>query len=291
MSTTVQHILDYVALLEREFSLTVTLHDNYLCERSDLAELNIHSHPYCLCMKTNTRLWNECVERQKLIREKCRTEGRFFGMCHAGVCEYVYPIGTQCEPPGFVSVSGYRGEAGALREKAQHKLTKLSAEYGLDYGATLELHEKLLSPRIPPQELVDALIYPLCDMLVLYYGELSAAAPTSDTSRARQKLYYEIANHIRLHHNGKIDLAYLSERLNYSKSYISHVFKSHSGMTINRYVNTLRIAEAKAMLSATELPVQEIALTIGYSDSNYFSNIFRDECGMSPREWRKQRRE
>ena len=57
-------------------------------------------------------------------------------------------------------------------------------------------------------------------------------------------------------------------------------------MTLNRYINTLRIDEAKAMLNATDMSIQEISSIIGFNDSNYFTNVFHKLVGMSPREYR-----
>ncbi|MDD7301459.1 MAG: helix-turn-helix transcriptional regulator [Eubacteriales bacterium] len=69
---------------------------------------------------------------------------------------------------------------------------------------------------------------------------------------------------------------------------MSHLFKSRSGMTINQYVNALRIDEARAMLDSTDMSIQDIGLTVGFSDANYFSNVFRASVGVSPREYRNR---
>ena len=64
------------------------------------------------------------------------------------------------------------------------------------------------------------------------------------------------------------------------------MFKSASGMTLNQYINTLRVDEAKAMLNATDMSIQEISAVVGFNDSNYFTNVFHKLVGMSPREYR-----
>jgi AraC-like DNA-binding protein len=52
-------------------------------------------------------------------------------------------------------------------------------------------------------------------------------------------------------------------------------------------LTSLRIEDAKLLLLNSELTVTEIAFSVGYGDSNYFSNIFKQKVGMSPRDYRK----
>ena len=69
------------------------------------------------------------------------------------------------------------------------------------------------------------------------------------------------------------------------------MFKKRSGMTINQYVNLLRVEEARIMLDSTEMSVQDIAMTVGFSDANYFSSVFKSVTGVSPRAYRNDRRD
>ena len=55
------------------------------------AKYNIHYHPYCLALKTSPEAWDQCIHSQKKVYERLKN-GAFFGMCHAGVEEFVFPI-------------------------------------------------------------------------------------------------------------------------------------------------------------------------------------------------------
>lgn len=223
------------------------------------------------------------------VRNELEKRGAYFGMCHVGVCEYVYPLKIAETIVGFISVSGYRaGDEGELHDKAMHKLHKLCDKYGFPFESVLKMYNTSLDPKLPDKKWLDPLIYPLCDMIELYRIHRRENQELMSPSVVKSdNLYREICQHIRRTHNGKVSLDELCAATNYSKSYISHVFKSRSGMTINQYVNHLRIGEAKSLLTNTNMSVQEIAMTIGFTDSNYFSNVFRASTGVSPREWRK----
>ena len=58
------------------------------------------------------------------------------------------------------------------------------------------------------------------------------------------------------------------------------------GCTYYRYVNTLRLHHACALLKSTERTVKEIALGCGFSDISTFNKAFRKAYGISPGEYR-----
>ena len=210
-------------------------------------------------------------------------------MLRGQLARYVYPILTEGKPADFVSVSGYRpAEGSVLYPKAMHKLSKLCREFGLAPEDVRNVYEAHLTTDIPDKKKVDTLIEPLCDMIRLEYLETRESSDRRGGRPGRDDLYYHICNSIRNMHDHKISLEGICAQTHYSASYISHLFKSRSGMTINQYVNALRIDEARAMLDSTDMSIQDIGLTVGFSDANYFSNVFRASVGVSPREYRNR---
>jgi AraC-like DNA-binding protein len=53
------------------------------------------------------------------------------------------------------------------------------------------------------------------------------------------------------------------------------------------YINYLRMNKAASLLIDSDLNISEIAMTIGFDDSNYFSRLFKKYKKMSPSEMRK----
>jgi transcriptional regulator GlxA family with amidase domain len=60
------------------------------------------------------------------------------------------------------------------------------------------------------------------------------------------------------------------------------------GISPSAYRQGLRIDNAKNLLSSTELPISEVGILCGFSDSLYFSRIFRQKTGCSPTEYRRK---
>ncbi len=70
-----------------------------------------------------------------------------------------------------------------------------------------------------------------------------------------------------------------------SKSYLSPVFKTSTGMTFVEYVTHRRMEEAKKLLRSEFLKVYEIAEKVGFRDAHYFSLTFKKQTGLTPREF------
>lgn len=85
-----------------------------------------------------------------------------------------------------------------------------------------------------------------------------------------------------------LDVNMLCHHVNYSRSYLSRIFKSETGMTIPEYTNKVRIEHAKTLLTDTNIPMREVATSVGINDPFYFSKIFKSITGQSPSSYRSE---
>lgn len=85
-----------------------------------------------------------------------------------------------------------------------------------------------------------------------------------------------------------IDMNMICDHTHYSRSYLSRIFKSEMGITIQDFLCETRISKARNLLLETSLPIQEVAISAGFQDSLYFSKLFHKKTGHSPREYRRQ---
>lgn len=86
----------------------------------------------------------------------------------------------------------------------------------------------------------------------------------------------------------KITLDNLAELFFINKFYLSKIFKETYGTTVNNYLISKRVTRAKQLLRFTDMTVDEVGVTVGMGDANYFSRMFRKVEGSSPSEYRKQ---
>jgi len=74
-----------------------------------------------------------------------------------------------------------------------------------------------------------------------------------------------------------------------SQRYFNQLFYSEYKKTPKEYATHLRISRAKELLNNARLPINDIALSLGYCDVYHFSKIFKKETGYSPNEYRKMK--
>ena len=72
-----------------------------------------------------------------------------------------------------------------------------------------------------------------------------------------------------------------------SSFYLSKLFKEEKGETFINFLSDKRLEKARQLLENTELSIKEITAEVGYNDQNYFSRIFKNKYGLSPKEYRK----
>lgn len=82
---------------------------------------------------------------------------------------------------------------------------------------------------------------------------------------------------------------FLSKEIGYDYSYLSNLFSSVEGTTIEKYVINQKIEKVKELLVYDELSLNEISFQLGYSSVQHLSNQFRKITGLSPSHFRKIR--
>jgi signal transduction histidine kinase/AraC-like DNA-binding protein len=102
-----------------------------------------------------------------------------------------------------------------------------------------------------------------------------------------QRLVRQAMAYIHKHYAEPISRADLAQHVALSEDYLTDCFRKELGVTPITYVNRYRINQAKLLLTETYKTITEIALDVGFSDSSYFSRVFRRETGMSPTDYRQ----
>ena len=69
---------------------------------------------------------------------------------------------------------------------------------------------------------------------------------------------------------------------------LSKVFKAEISVSPMKYVILRRMGEAQNLLINTDMTITRIAMSVGYNNSNYFQNVFKDFMQMTPKEYRKR---
>ncbi len=79
----------------------------------------------------------------------------------------------------------------------------------------------------------------------------------------------------------------IAKHIGITEDHLTFCFRQEMGVTPIQYLQRFRIKQAKRLLKESNLSITEIAYNVGFSDSGYFSRIFRRETDMSPTKFRK----
>lgn len=107
---------------------------------------------------------------------------------------------------------------------------------------------------------------------------------------SRSRAVFEIADaiaHIETNYAYEITLDQLIEISNMSRRNFLRTFESAMGDSPIQYLIRLRIRKACERLRSSNTSITQVAVDVGFLDSNYFSRKFRDLVGVSPREYKR----
>jgi AraC-like DNA-binding protein len=100
----------------------------------------------------------------------------------------------------------------------------------------------------------------------------------------------QMISYIQANFGGKITLDQIASAARISKTACLNCFRSVLGSSPIEYVVNYRLEQALHLLSTTEKPVSEIGDLCGFTDASYFGKMFRRKTGLSPAQYRSQKR-
>ncbi len=160
-----------------------------------------------------------------------------------------------------------------VRETAD-RLVKIFARISGNTPAELKLVEQCSSHR----DLLVAIIQRIDE-----YAVQRIRQPATD-----HPLVNKIIDYIATYYDQEISLKSMAAYVNMDEQYLSGLFKKKVGESLIRYVQCIRVEQAKFYLAQTDLLVQEIGERVGYVHLNYFLKMFKKWTGLTPGEFRRE---
>ena len=100
-------------------------------------------------------------------------------------------------------------------------------------------------------------------------------------------IWKELSNYIDDNLDTRLTLDALAKKCFYNPSYFSRIFKEKFGVSFKEYVTRRRIDYAAELLEQTELSVDEVWATAGFSDRSSFYQLFSKYTDSTPSDYRK----
>lgn len=105
-----------------------------------------------------------------------------------------------------------------------------------------------------------------------------------------QRMVRKVMAYIHEHYAEPIAREDMAHHIGVSERYLTRCFSQETGVTPSTYLSRYRINQARKLLETTDISVTEIALEVGFASTSYFGQVFRQQLGVTPQEYRVRRR-
>ncbi len=127
------------------------------------------------------------------------------------------------------------------------------------------------------------------EFLILLLREHSAKehVPYFPTKESMENhLVEEMISIIENHTYKMLSVQNLCTQLNYSRTYLSGIFKASTGLSISEYITKTKIKEAKKLIRTNQYTFAEISEMLQFDNQHYFSKVFKKVTNFSPTQYK-----
>lgn len=100
------------------------------------------------------------------------------------------------------------------------------------------------------------------------------------------QLYNDIVDYINWNRGEQLKASHIAEHFGYNAKYLSHLFSKIAGVPLKRFIIQQKIEAASFLLRDTNMTINEIALQLGYHDSQHFMKSFKQMTNLTPTSFR-----
>jgi YesN/AraC family two-component response regulator len=224
----------------------------------------------------------------KFITEYSQIESEKVDVSDAKIDQFVQMIGTNrlSEAQKFLAHILYKTKQGQISPDIfSHSMTRIVEKICFNYRNILDIQRGDIATLKNIYGFDDAENY--FDTLWKWIESIHGKIATEfDDYKNKQKIQ-KVLVYIHENYNKNLNMAVVSNYVSMNYSLFSSAFKQYTGMNFVDYIKTLRIKEAKKLLEETDMKIFEISNLIGYENEKNFMKVFKKDCGVSPREYRK----
>ncbi|HEV3173640.1 MAG TPA: AraC family transcriptional regulator [Actinocrinis sp.] len=107
-----------------------------------------------------------------------------------------------------------------------------------------------------------------------------------DLRRSNETLLAEVFDTIEKRFAEPLSPREVAKSVGMTPGHLTTLVRRRTGGTLGDWITERRMAQARRLLTETDLPVNEIARRVGLPDPGYFARVFRRGNGTTPRAWR-----
>ncbi|HJA96501.1 MAG TPA: helix-turn-helix domain-containing protein [Candidatus Alistipes faecavium] len=112
----------------------------------------------------------------------------------------------------------------------------------------------------------------------------------SSTTTRQTELFQRFVSLLHEHCAHEREVSFYADKLCISTRYLSNIIQLIAHTSAKHFIDRSVVLEIKMMLQSTDLSVQEIAYKLKFPDQSYLGRFFKKHTGMSPSEYRKNKK-
>ncbi|KQX56654.1 AraC family transcriptional regulator [Paenibacillus sp. Root444D2] len=161
---------------------------------------------------------------------------------------------------------------------------QLNARQLLGLQETLSQLEREIREQQPGYPLaVKGLLLHMFTQLGRYQTEIGIVQPGSGE---RKRVVESILSYMMEHYQESLRIEDLCGQFHLSRSYLCKIFKQDTGVSVNEFLIAFRINKAKEYLQGNDLPITEVAASVGFQDISHFCHTFKRLTDLTPSGYR-----
>ena len=98
----------------------------------------------------------------------------------------------------------------------------------------------------------------------------------------------KVCEYVNSNYGDDIKASEMADMINLSYSYFSRIFKQYMKKSFSEYLSYVRITHAEKILASTDKSITDIAMKCGFSATSYFIKQFKQQKGISPKQYRNK---
>lgn len=116
--------------------------------------------------------------------------------------------------------------------------------------------------------------------------ELAKRVREKKEKRHTSSYIEQCKDYVYRHYREKIYLDSIAEALGISSSYLSRLFKKETGISLQEFINDVRVEKAANLLTYSDETLSGIAEYVNFPTQSYFGKIFKQKMNMTPKQYR-----
>ncbi|MBO5882494.1 MAG: AraC family transcriptional regulator [Alistipes sp.] len=125
-------------------------------------------------------------------------------------------------------------------------------------------------------------------MRVFYYSGITRIQDNiNDNPAAKNSTVEHFIELVQEHYREERLIGFYADKLCITPKYLSKLVKEHTGRSAGEWIENHVILDARAMLQASDMTIQQIAVSLNFPNQSFFGKYFKRATGMSPKQYRQ----